>query len=70
MNDYVVKPIDQRSLLGVIARQAKIPLPEFGQKHSEQVDASNGEDAPLSEDTANQLCSMLNDLDELLDGTG
>ena len=70
LDDYVVKPIDQRTLLDAIARQAKIPLPEFNQKKSELADVSNSDDAPLSEDTANQLSGMLDDLDELLDETG
>ena len=70
MTDYISKPIDQRELLSTITRCAEIAMPAL----TDQVPNANmgpGEThARPSEEDAKAFDDLMDNLDDLLDGTG
>ena len=67
-SDYVSKPLDQRDLFSAITRCTGAPMPDI----HETADAAPGSDIPnqpLSDEAVEEICDLIGDLDDLLDGT-
>lgn len=69
MTDYVIKPIDQRELLGVIARATGVSMPHIDSQANASTSAGDATGEPLTGDAAGELDNLMGDLDHLLDGT-
>ena len=65
MNDYVSKPIDQRSLFGAIARCTKLSVPKVDPRKTAL--GSQEVVTPLSSQAEGKLDDLLGDIDDLLE---
>ena len=70
MNDSVVKPIEQRALLGSITRCARIAMPNLDLRANAVSVGGEAESRPLSQAAADDVKNLIGDIDHLLDGTG
>ena len=64
MNDYVVKPIDQRYLLSAISRSSGIPMPDIDETPRAAPVAGDTSAQPLNEEAVEETDNLMGDLDD------